>query len=314
MGGVKHFLLRSLLLIVPFALLLGVVWLVDPYGMFHADGVVSAETKRKNLDHSGRTMAFSNVMWKLLEYERDPAENVIFGDSRLSYFDLDHLENVAGADHFNFGVPGGNYRTISDLYELATEIRRPKNVYIQVGFRAMRPGMDWDLVHEARTLAEKPLLYLTNRRVLEATALNLYSTWFPDRVKHDELPPDQWERVLGMEAANIDGFSLDESIFAMLEEIAEDCRKYGSKLVLIEYPTHPDVSDMYEEAGLMDLRQQYVARMSAIAPFIDLDQPGLFPSSKDYWRDPLHLTVETQRMVIDTVWGDRNGEVTAIVR
>lgn len=303
--GVRGFLLRCLLIGAPFAAVLSLVWLVDPYGMWHPDGVVPRELKLKNLYHSGRTMPFSNLMWKLPAFRREAPAHVLFGDSRLSHFDLDHLEAVSGDRYFNFGVPGGNYRTIRDAFAWADEHADLRTVMVQVSFRGLNTGMDWDLVSEPRTLADSPLLYLTNRRVLEGTALNLYSWAFPDRVEYDALPPDQWERVLNMERENAADFTPDTAVYTILEHLAERCREQGGRLMLVEYPTHGDVRSIYKEAGLLPVREAYLDRLRTIGEVVDLDRPGLFPEDRSFWRDPLHLTTENQRLVIDQVWGGR---------
>ncbi len=302
----RRFLRQVFLLLLPFVLILGAVAIVDPYSMFGSELIVNNGLKRRNLDHSGRTMSFSNVMWKMLEFKRDPQPNVIIGDSRLSYFDLDHLRKVAGEDHYNFGVPGGNHRTTFDLFQYADSVGDLRKVYLQVSFRTMRPDMNWDIVQEPSVLTDRPLLYLTNRRVIEAAALNLYSLAKGDGMKYDELPPDQWDRVIAMEKENIDGFAMDDRIFDRIGRIAEHCKEKGIELVLLEYPMHPDLQAMYRDAGLLDLRERYVKRMRSIAPYIDLDVPGLFPADRALWRDPLHLTPELQRMLIDHAWGQRS--------
>ncbi|MCB9170612.1 MAG: hypothetical protein H6597_01900 [Flavobacteriales bacterium] len=302
--GLRRFLLRCLLLVAPFLVVLGAVWLVDPYGLFHPDGIVPKELKLKNLYHSGRTMPFSNLMWKLCAFRREPSPNVLLGDSRLSHFDLGHLEEVSGERYFNFGVPGGNYRTIRDVFQWADTLEGLRTVMVQVSFRGLNSGLDWDLVNEPRTLADAPLLYLTNRRVLEATALNLYSWAFPQFVHYDVLPPDQWQRVLEMERTNASEFTPDTAVYGILQHIADRCRTQGARLLLVEYPTHSDVRTIYAEAGLSEERRRYVDHLRHIADFIDLDQPGLFPDDHRFWRDPLHLTTENQRLVIDRVWGD----------
>jgi hypothetical protein len=227
----------------------------------------------------------------------------MLGDSRLSYFDMDALKRTSGLDYYNFGIPGGNYRTIDDLFAFADSLTTLRNVYVQVSFRALNKGFDYDLYDEPRMLLDKPSLYVSNRGVLEATALNLYSWAFPDRVEYDRTPPDQWQLVLGMERANTEGFLADTTIYGRLEHMAQRCRVQGAKLVLVEYPTHPDVQALYANAGLTGQRAMYMARLRSIAPVIDLDRPGMFKTDRSFWRDPLHLTTEAQRELITHVWG-----------
>jgi len=302
--GPRTLLKHGLLLIAPFALILGTVAWVDPYGMFGWKGPVPIELKEKNLYHSGRTMPFSNLMWKLVAFKQKPVRNVLLGDSRLSHFDVGYLREVDGRTWFNFGVPGGNVRTLADVFSYADSATILERVMVQVNFRAMNKGFDWDLFHEPALLVNEPLLYVTNRRVIEATGLNLISRFWPEKLSYDAVPKDQWERVLKMERDNAASFTFDEQAFARLEQIAERCHARGIKLVFVEYPTHDEVRSIYSEAGLDDERAQYAARMRSMADYLDLDHDGVFPADRSLWRDPMHLTEEAQRLLIDRIWGD----------
>lgn len=299
----RRFLLQCLVLALPVLAVFGLVALIDPYGLFGHHGPVPAQLKARNLYHDGRTMPFSNMMWKLVEFRRTPMRDVMLGDSRLSYFDMDALKRTSGADYYNFGIPGGNYRTIDSVFAFADAHAQLRNVYVQVSFRALNRSFDYDLFAEPRMLLDEPHLYVSNRRVLEATGLNLFSWAFPDRVEYDRTPPDQWKLVLDMEKANATDFHEDTTVYARLERIAARCKAEGARLVLVEYPTHPDVQAIYADAGLGGRRDAYIARLQRIAPVIDLDRPGLFATDRSFWRDPLHLTTDAQRQLIAHVWG-----------
>ncbi|MBP6391097.1 MAG: hypothetical protein KA352_09395 [Flavobacteriales bacterium] len=307
--GTRTFFLRIAAIAAPFALVFASVVVVDPYNYFGWSNTVPDELKRKNLYHDGRTMPFSNLLWKLVEFRKGSHPNILLGDSRLSHFDLDHLETVSGQHYYNLGVPGGNYRTVADLFTYADSVEglsegyALQEVVVQVSFRGMNKGFDWDLYTEPRFLLDQPFLYLTNRRVLEATLLNLRSAVAPNSVAYDQTPPDQWQRVLAMEQENAASFSLDTTVYTLLQRMADRCEAQGARFRFVEYPTHPDVQHIYTEAGLEPLRQVYMARLAAIGTTIDLDRPGLFPEDRSYWRDPMHLTTEAQRLLIDRVWG-----------
>ncbi len=300
---VSRFILKCLLISLPVLLVFGLVSWVDPYGLFGHSGPVPKELKEKNLYHSGRTMPFSNTLWKMIAFKRAPNPNLMFGDSRLSYFDMDALKEFTGRDYFNFGIPGGNYRTMADLFDYADGLVELKNVYVQVAFRNINTGLDWDLYDEPLSLIEHPQKYVYNRRVVEATALNLYSWVLPDRIERDRPPPDQWERVLETEKANAAEFTPDTFLYDRLRHLAERCKAEGANLVLVEYPTHPDAQRIYIEAGLDNAHEAFLDRLRTIAPVIALDRPGLFPTDAGFWRDPLHLTTEAQRQLIPLVWG-----------
>lgn len=303
--GVRKLLLQVLLLALPFLLITGTVVVVDPYALFGVSTFVPHELKEKNLWHEGRTMTFSNMEWKLIEFRQAPRENILFGDSRLAHFDDDHLARVSGRHYYNFGIPGGNYLSLKDLFSYADSMVQLKDVVVQTSFRGMAPGTDFDIYTEAALVASDKLMHVTNRRVLAATWLNLYSKYFPERVTYDQLAPDHWQQVLAIDSGIAAEFELDTTKFALLRGIAARCREQGASLRFVEYPMHPDVQAIYARAGLASEREAYIHELERIAPVIDLDRPGLFPSDSTYWRDPLHLTEKGQRWVVDTVWAER---------
>ena len=151
---VRRFLLQCLVLALPLLLVFGLVAWVDPYGLFGNGGPVPEALKKKNLYYSGRTMPFSNMMWKLIEFNRSPVPDILLGDSRLSYFDLDALQKATGHTYYNFGIPGGNYSTIKDLFAYADSLVPLRNVSVQVSFRGLNQGNDFDLYQEPGGLAQ----------------------------------------------------------------------------------------------------------------------------------------------------------------
>ncbi len=297
---VGRFLLQCFKLSLPmFALFALVAW-VDPYSLYHQGGPISQELKEKNLYHSGRTMSFSNMMWKLVAFRREPRANVLLGDSRLSYFDLDSLERATGDRYFNFGIPGGNYVTMDHLFRYADSLATLRKVYVQVAFRGLDASRDFDIYQEPRSILERPYSYTYNRRVIESAGLNIYSSWFP--VTYDSPTEEQWRLVLEAESASANDFRIDTTVFNKLQYMADRCNAEGAQLVFVEYPTHPDLQAIMRDAGLGPKREAYITRLKTMAPVIDLDRPGLFPTDRSFWRDPLHLTVEAQRQLIGRIW------------
>lgn len=301
----RRFLLQCSLLALPVLAVFALVVLVDPYCLYHRGGPVPYALKEKNLYHSGRTMPFSNMLWKLIEFRRAPLPNILLGDSRLSYFDLDELGKVSGSAYYNFGIPGGNYRTVDHLFAYADSLVTLRNVYVQVSFRGLNASQNFDIYQEPAAILDKPWSYVYNRRVLEATGLNLVSWIAPNTLVYDAPDPDQWSMVLEAERQSAQHFIPDTTVYLRLQRLADRCRAVNANVVFVEYPIHPDLQRINTEAGLDTLRQTYLERLRTIAPVIDLDRPGSFPTDRSFWRDPLHLTVDAQRLLIDRVWGGR---------
>jgi hypothetical protein len=299
----RKFLVQCTLLALPIAMLFALVAWVDPYSLYGTGGPIPRELKEKNLYHSGRTMPFSNTMWKLIDFRRTPSPNILLGDSRLSRFDVDSLQHFTGDSYFNFGIPGGNFVTIDRLFHYADSVTELKHVVVQVAFRGMEMHQNFDSYEEPRMILEKPWSYVHNRRVMEAAGLNLVSNYFPSLLSYDVPGAGNWEMVLAAEKESTEHFVIDTTVYGRLQKIADRCRAEGADLIFVEYPTHPDLQHIMSAAGLGSEREAYLERLRTTARVIDLDQPGLFPSDRSFWRDPLHLTVDAQRMLIPHIWG-----------
>lgn len=295
----RHFFLRILLICAPFALVFGAVVVVDPYNYFNWFHVVRDEVKLKNLNHDGKTMAFSNLMWKMKEYRRGVVPNLLIGDSRLSYFDLQYLDKATGQQWYNFGVPGGNHRTALDVFDYIDSIAPPKRLYVQVSFRNMAVGQDYDIFSEPLAVEGTPGLYLSNRRVLAATWLAIKASASPGSVQYDVLSPDHWNTVMTMERDAAASFKMDTAFYHRMEEVAVECRKQGTELILVEWPSHESLHAVRTETGLDAQRAAYADRLRSMATYVDLDTPGnTISADRNNFRDPLHLTTEAQRMVV----------------
>lgn len=300
---VRRFLIQCLKLSLPMLALFALVAWVDPYCLYHTGGPIARELKEKNLYHSGRTMPFSNMLWKLVDFRRHPARNILLGDSRLSYFDLDSLRSLTGDTYQNLGVPGGNYVTIDHTFRYADSLANLQNVVVQVSFRGMHAAQHFDIYAEPAAILAQPWSYMYNRRVIEAAGLNIYSALFPNSLHYDVPGEDQWRTVLEAEQAVAENWITDSTVFDKLQHIADRCAAEGARLLFVEYPTHPDLQRIMHDAGLSPAREAYLARLRTMAPVLDLDQPGLFPTDRAFWRDPLHLSIDAQRELITWIWG-----------
>ncbi len=300
---VRRFLIQCLKLSLPMLALFALVAWVDPYCLYHTGGPIARELKEKNLYHSGRTMPFSNMLWKLVDFRRHPARNILLGDSRLSYFDLDSLRSLTGDTYQNLGVPGGNYVTIDHTFRYADSLANLQNVVVQVSFRGMHAAQHFDIYAEPAAILAQPWSYMYNRRVIEAAGLNIYSALFPNSLHYDVPGEDQWRTVLEAEQAVAENWIMDSTVFDKLQHIADRCAAEGARLLFVEYPTHPDLQRIMHDAGLSPAREAYLARLRTMAPVLDLDQPGLFPTDRAFWRDPLHLSIDAQRELITRIWG-----------
>ncbi|MHB1306845.1 MAG: hypothetical protein ACYDC1_10530 [Limisphaerales bacterium] len=299
----RKLIVKLLLLAAPLAVLAALVVAVDPFNFFGGPSLLSDRLKVRNRFYSGATMPAYNMLAKLVEYRRQPVANLIIGDSRLTRFNARMVEELTGEAFYNFGVPGGNYRSMVDTFWYADRLVPLKTVYLQVSFRTYGAG-DWDIFSEAEMTANSVWYHLASRRVLGATFLGLRSLFFERSMQYayDDHPPGFWAKVLESERGMVRRFRRPVELLKELTKIAEHCRAKGIRLVLIDLPSHLDAQRLVTEAGLEEERERYRQEMMALGTYYDFNRTNRLTVDRTLYVDPLHALPAVPDEVIRQIW------------
>jgi hypothetical protein len=297
----KRLLIRAVVLALPFLVLMSFVAVVDPFDCLGVSRLVSDKLKAQS------AQPLHNPLWKLGQFERAPIPRLILGDSSMASINTDDIRAATGDEYFNFAYGGGTLAESIDTYWAAAAKLHLDAVYIGIGLINFNEYQNLDRVPEARAIAASPLRYLTNRVVLEAAFLTAYSALGGAVID------------LGVPVMSRDAFwrfQIDESLpqllreyrfpaasAARLREVAMDCRRNGTRLVIVIPPTEVELQAKVAALGRATDEARFKAFVATLAPVFDLNYPNAFTSDRRNFSDPFHTM--TDRVVVEEVWGNR---------
>jgi hypothetical protein len=297
----ERLLIRASILAAPFIMLALFVAVVDPFNLFGVSWIVSEEIKE---DTAGE---LHNALWKLQKFKKAPVSRIILGDSSMAALDTDEIRWLAGEEYFNFAYGGGTLPEAIKTYWLAARMTHLDAVYFGIGFVMFNEYDNLDRVSEARAISENPLLYLSNRVVLHAAFVAV-------RVALGAAPPRPGAPSLDRDA--FWRFQIDESlpemlyrykypatVAAQLLEIAEDCRRHGTRFVVVIPPTELELQRKVVALGRGAEDSQFKRFVATLGPVYDFDYPNSFTAKRENFSDPFHTLDNNE--IIEEIWGSR---------
>lgn len=289
--------------------------MVDPYNIFFNSNFIEDEIKMINIDRSDESMPRGTALWKLNEYSRNPISNIIIGDSRSRHIKVDIIEGLTGDEYYNFGIPGGNYNLISDVFWLADSLTKLKNVFIQVGFHNYNRFRDYNICTVVKPYAKNHYkLFFKSWFSFDSFYALLFKIFpkYRNEVKTSDedlqiINNLKWSEVLDRQGySTFKEYAYPEKFYDKLVNIAEFCKQKDINLRFIIFPNHPDFFEIISELNLDDERERFKSDIHGIAPTFDYNYDNEITRNRNLFIDLYH----TNKIVIDSIttdiWGNYN--------
>jgi hypothetical protein len=298
----KRLLLRGLILVAPFLIIAAFVVVVDPYDYFGLTRVVSDRVKELT---SGK---LHYAMWKVHQFKQHPSSRILLGDSRMAGLSTQTIRAVTGEQYFNFAYGGGTPSEAIDTYWLASKITHLDAVYLEMGIINFNSYQNLNRVPEVISMDANPLMYLTNRLVVRAAFLASYVALTGDTVSVEtpSMSPEDFWRFQVNEAVPqvLHQYAYPTVIAQRLDELADDCRRNGTRFVVVIPPTHTDVQQKVSASG----RDADVARFKRFATSLgtvyDFDYPNALTADRSKFSDPFHVNNSDE--IVREIWGSQH--------
>lgn len=297
----KHLLIRAALLAAPFVLIAALVALVDPFDYFRASPLIDDTIK---LD-TARDLQYP--LWKLQRYRHAPVSRLILGDSSMASLDEGEIREVSGVQYFNFAYGSGTVAEAIETYWLASSMTHLDAVYIGIGLVNFNGYQHLDRVTEADAISKNPLLYLSNRLVVRAAFLAAYAALTGS---HPELPDEHMTRDEVWRVQLDQGlpeflarYQFPKEAAAGLQRVAEDCKRHGTRFVIVIPPTNLELQRKIYALGRGADFERMKAFVATLGTVYDFDYPNEFTANRDNFGDPFHTLNDHE--VIAEVWGGR---------
>jgi len=201
-----------------------------------------------------------------------------YGDSRAMGFDADIIKEVTNKDFFNFAVPGGNFKTISDFFWFANNQTKLENVVIQVGFSTYNKKNDHDLYQSVISYYKNPFRmflkdwfvydsYNTLKFKLNNEPVNID---YGDNVELQKKNFENWDQVVYKQGHTVlRSYVYPENYYASLKRITEYCHQHKISLKFVIFPSHPDYYKVVDDMNLSDERIRFINDINELGETID---------------------------------------------
>jgi hypothetical protein len=297
----KRLFLRSALFALPFVVLIAFVALVDPFECLHSPSFVSPRVKAQAVPQ------LHNPLWKIQKFKDAPVARLILGDSSMAALSEEEVREATGQEYFNFAYGGGTLAEAIDTYWYAAALTHLDAVYLGIGLINFNEYQDLNRVPEAKAIASSVPRYLTNRIVLQGALVASYAALTGSLVNLGipSMSPDAFWNFQINEALPqlLNEYRYPHKYAQQLELIAADCRRNGTRLVIVIPPTQVELQQKVALLGRSADDERFKAFMRSLATVYDFNYPNALTAERANFSDPFHTIKE--HTVIDEVWGNR---------
>lgn len=249
---------------------------------------------------------------RVRNYNADPADVVIVGDSRMAHFDMDLVESLVGEKVGNLAFGGASFNEAMDLLEYALDVNpNVHTIYCEASFYTLNESYFKDRMSSIKTIAENPLAYMLNfnyniemlsnvRWVLqgvENVATPHHEEWTHEDYYYEDGTKRPYRRNLEEYALKkiypvCDGYKLDTADIDRYIEIAKMCSEKGIKLYTVMPPVDQSLIDLVVEP--MGIGKDIDTFINTVSPYTEVlnfeyNETNFF--SEDLYYDGLHLDV-----------------------
>jgi len=305
----KKFLIRLFLFLIPFFFIALFVIFIDPYNYFLGHNFVPDIAKIQVINRSAESMPRGNTLWKMIDFKRYPSRNILIGDSRAFDLNVDTIKRISNIDFYNFGVPGGNYKSIIETFWYTTSIIKPERVYIQVGFHNYSESSKYNLMEDAKKVCRKPYFFFSRFYFFRESFLDIYYALKGISTKRNEdiSDPKSWTKILKNQGDNaLVSMIYPASYYRELQRISAYCKVNNIELVFIIFPDQQDFHNLIAEHGLGGLYTKYKEDIYSLGKVYDFDDTSSdIIKKRSNYRDIFHLNHDIiYDTIIRRIWGN----------
>lgn len=287
---------KVLIFTAPFLALVALEVIIDPYNYFSVETDADLLKIKQNI-----AFKKNDVLYTLIEYNRNPGSSVILGDSRARSL-LPHLfEEFTTEKISNLAGTGGSLLDVIKIFWDVSAKKNLKKVYIGVSIETYSGTLLKDKVTTSLDIANSVPLYLLNKYTLETTMLICKSKIFKEKIEVGKplfSKEEFWKQQMDFENQFLKNYSYPENYYEELKKITEYCYKNNIKLVFFISPTHTEMQNKINELTLTKEYERFKNDIRSMGDLYDFNVPNSITQNKDNFQDPRHFTDSVSRIVI----------------
>lgn len=300
----RKFLIKGIIFALPLIVIFVVVYIVDPYYLYHKDRSFSQEMY--DIDYSfdqGRR-------YKIITFLNDPKPNIIMGASEINVI---HERNIPEQGWHSLSFGGAPLQESLDLFWKMTKTHEIKRIifapeFIKFYNDCLGEFYSWNASHSSKAfeLFENKPDYLLDKNVIRATYYYLVSELgvSSDKNKPNMTKDDFWHHQLmfaeGQYNQRVADATFNKSI-AKLKEFAGYCRDNDIEVTIVIPAQHQDLTKIeFRDVSYPIYRQYLSSLIEMFGTVYYFDYPNQVTSNFDSFSDPFHLTDES--IYINALW------------
>jgi len=285
---------KLILFFLPFIFISLIIFIVDPYNLFYVSHIFSDSAKFKCVNRSNSSSPRGNILWKTVDFRRNPTPIIILGDSRMADVNPECFGKKLGSKVTNLAVPAGNNQTIIDLFWMAAGTTDLKTVYIQTNFNRYNAVFNFDLYGPVKQLTDKPFYYFLKWNYIQDAFSVMYYSFFRDEKyvsQSYKYRDDNWQATDQLIRNELSGFDYvyPTKINADLQRIVGYCRE---KHISLHFVIAPDFYETHSYIKIFRLEKEYQRfkkDIYTLGPTVDLDNGIPFSFNKNNYLDHYHI-------------------------
>lgn len=301
----KKLFLKLLIFSLPILIYMVLAIVIDPYGIFHANGSEKMQTLK-----SGIALKLSYPLSILPTYDRNPSDVIVLGDSRSGFMSEKIMDSVAKVKTANLAFGGASLKEVTETFWYVSKNKKLKEVYIGVSFMQYNKYNQRNRVTEAVELIHSPFSYLFSNFCLKSTFLISKSLLTNEEVSigvPEDSKEDFWKFQLENDAvvSYYEKYQYPQSYFNELSKIANYCKENNIKLAFFIPPTHTDLQALTNAYNRVEEDKRFIEDIRALSVLYDFNYPNSLTKNKDNFSDPHHLEGKMKEVLtLEVVSGD----------
>jgi hypothetical protein len=310
----KKIIFKLLIFLSPFIFISLFIFIVDPYNFLNISHVFSDEIKLKCINRSNESIPRGTILWKTLEFRRNPSQNIMVGDSRAAYISNSALEKNFGEKSSNLAVAGSNYRSAIELFWMAARTTTLKNVIFQTNFDTYNvEGSSLNIFTATEQLINKPTSYFFNWTFIkDAFAVLYYAVSKNEKFVSRGFirSSDNWEKsAKGLDLRyNLKHYKYPVGLTDELKKISKYCSDNNINFMFVIPPDYFEVVNYVEEHGISDYYNRFKTDLKMTGKTIDLDTKLPFSFVKENYADHFHIRFEIADTLVSMIFANLETE------
>jgi len=306
----KKYLFRGLLFAIPFIVYFLFILIIDPHNFFNVFHVINDVDKKAIISRNDESSPRGNLLWKTLKIKRNPVKKIIIGDSQGALIKVDLIEKVSGEKFFNYCIPGASFETIFDMFWLAAGQTKLEKVYFTVAFMNYSSNRSYNIFHFAQDYFDKPYLYfMTKENFFDSFVNAVYQITKDTAIiqnSYEFVPVEEMNKIARSRLKMFfENYTYPKAYYSELNKISQYCNENNIELRFIILPVYKGVDDYLEEQNLLEMKQRFKDDINFLGDTYDLDVPGEFKETREYYIDYFHLRRPQLDQLTKQIWGNQ---------